>query len=137
VRSECYVAIDFDGTCVTNAYPDIGDDVGAAPWLRAAAALGAKLILHTMRHDPVREKPGVEFDAVAWFAANHIELWRVNENTDQQEWSKSPKIYAHIYIDDAALGAPLRVKGPRERPFVDWSVAGPLLLGRVAGILNQ
>jgi hypothetical protein len=75
--------------------------------------------------------------ATEWFNSHKIPLWDVNRNPDQQEWTQSPKLYAHIYIDDAGLGTPLRVKGPRERPFVDWSVAGPLLLGRVAGILNQ
>lgn len=26
------IAIDFDGTVVTHAYPEIGEDVGAAPY---------------------------------------------------------------------------------------------------------
>ena len=31
------IAIDFDGTVVTHAYPEIGEDAGAAPVLKAVS----------------------------------------------------------------------------------------------------
>ena len=45
----------------------------------------------------------------------------VNNNPAQERWSSSPKIYAHLYIDDAALGVPLKLnKKISDRYFVDW-----------------
>lgn len=43
-----YIAVDFDGTCVTHAYPQIGKEIGAAPVLRYLAQKHM-LILFTMR----------------------------------------------------------------------------------------
>ena len=57
-----------------------------------------------------------------WFALNGIELWAVNENPDQKTWTHSPKAFANAYIDDAAIGCPLRQCGDVERPFIDWNV---------------
>lgn len=47
-----YIAIDFDGTCVTPEYPEIGKDIGAVPVLKRLVENGHKLILHTMRGEP-------------------------------------------------------------------------------------
>ena len=46
-----YIAIDFDGTCVTHEYPNIGKDIGAIPVLKQLVKDGHKLILYTMRSD--------------------------------------------------------------------------------------
>jgi hypothetical protein len=140
VRSECYVAIDFDGTCVTNAYPEIGEDIGADVWLRAAVKLGAKLILWTTRDDRAfaeGSKTTTRQDAERWLNGHGVKIWAVNTNCKQKDWSQSLGLHYNIIVDDKALGVALRAKGPRERAFVDWSVAGPALLGKVAGILNQ
>lgn len=61
-------------------------------------------------------------DAIDWFKENEIPLWGINENPKQKEWTSSPKIYANIYIDDAALGTPLRYAKEcgLYRPYVDW-----------------
>lgn len=60
-------------------------------------------------------------DAVNWFKENEIELYGINENPSQKEWTRSPKAYGHLYIDDAALGCPLEVnKELSDKPFVDW-----------------
>ena len=48
-------------------------------------------------------------DAIDWFKENGIPLWGINENPNQKEWTSSPKIYANIYIDDTALGIPLKL----------------------------
>jgi hydroxymethylpyrimidine pyrophosphatase-like HAD family hydrolase len=110
-----YIAIDFDGTCVTHDYPRIGKDIHAVNVLKRLVANGHKLILNTMRS-------GKELDdAVNWFKEHNIELFGVNENPTQKSWTESPKVYAHMYIDDAAFGCPLlNVPELSDRPFVNW-----------------
>ena len=108
------IAIDFDGTCVTHEYPKIGKDIGAVDTLRALVAKGHKLILWTMR-----DKKELE-EAMEWFYQNEISLWSVNENPTQR-WTTSPKQFAHLYIDDTALGCPLKYDPwLSKRPYVDW-----------------
>lgn len=108
------IAVDFDGTCVTHDYPYIGSDIGAVPVLRELADAGYRLVLNTMRSGKL------EKEAVAWFKGNNIPLYGVNINPDQKSWTASPKVYADIYIDDAALGVPLTTSPSSVRPFVDW-----------------
>lgn len=110
------IAVDFDGTCVTHEFPEIGKNIGAAPVLRCLAENGHNIILHTMRSK--RQDRDILQEAIDWFRANGIPLYGVNENPSQKNWTQSPKVYAHIYIDDAALGIPL-VYGDG-RPYVDW-----------------
>ena len=43
------IAIDFDGTCVTNEYPNVGNDIGAVPVLKRIVEKGHRIILYTMR----------------------------------------------------------------------------------------
>lgn len=121
------IAIDFDGTCVTHDFPRIGKDIGAAPVLQEIVRNGHNLILYTMRSDG--QKSGdVLSEAIAWFAANGIPLAGVNENRQQKHWTSSPKVYAEIYIDVAAIGCPV-VDDPdmSSRPFVDWAEVSNLL----------
>lgn len=110
-----YIGIDFDGTCVTHEYPRVGKDIGAVPVLKKLTDSGHLLILNTMRS-------GKELDdAAQWFIDNDIPLYGVNENPSQKSWTSSPKVYAHLYIDDAALGCPLKMDNAvSDRPFVDW-----------------
>lgn len=61
-------------------------------------------------------------DAIDWFKKHDIPLFGVNENPTQKDWTSSPKPYAHIYIDDAALGVPLKHDSLSERPYVDWDI---------------
>lgn len=112
--SQIVIAVDFDGTCVTHDYPYIGSDIGAVPVLRELADAGYRLVLNTMRSGKL------EKEAVAWFKSNNIPLYGVNINPDQKSWTASPKVYADIYIDDAALGVPLTTSPSSVRPFVDW-----------------
>ena len=117
-----YIAIDFDGTCVTHDYPRIGKEIGATKVLKRLVEAGHKLILNTMRSDKELQ------DAVNWFKKNGIELYGVNENPTQKRWTNSPKVYAHLYIDDAALGCPLKMDlSISDRPFVDWEAVSRLL----------
>lgn len=59
----------------------------------------------------------------------------INENPKQKEWTSSPKIYANIYIDDTALGTPLKYDEDSmvSRPYVDWDIMGTLL--KIKGVL--
>lgn len=110
------IAVDFDGTCVTNEYPYVGKDIGAAEVLRTLVSKGHRIILCTMRS-------GKRLDeAVKWFSENGIKLHAVNENPCQSKWSSSRKIFADIYIDDLALGCPLYEVGNdgRVHRFVNW-----------------
>lgn len=108
-----YLALDFDGTCVTHAYPEIGQDIGAVPVIKELSER-YHIILWTVRAGEHLK------EAEQWFENNLIRLYGVNENPDQN-WSKSPKAYANIYIDDAGLGIPLKYDPALSpRAFVDW-----------------
>jgi len=110
------LAIDFDGTCVTSDYPKIGKDIGAVPILKKLAKSGHKLILNTMRSGKELQ------DAVNWFNKNRIPLYGINENPTQSRWTTSPKVYADFYLDDAAIGAPLKFDmSLSSHPFIDWN----------------
>lgn len=108
------IAIDFDGTCVTHAYPVVGHEIGASYVLRKLIKNGHQLILWTMRSDDRLQ------DAVDWFKKNRIKLYGINSNPTQNAWTNSPKAYAQLYIDDAALGCPLHLSKLSERPYADW-----------------
>lgn len=118
------IAVDFDGTCVDHRYPHVGPSVpGAAETLRELAAAGHLLIIWTMRD-------GYHLEAAkAWWTAHGIPYIGANRNPNQ-DWSTSPKAYAQIYIDDAALGCPLTTHPDAERPFVDWDAVRRELVAR-------
>ena len=125
------ICIDFDGTCVTHEFPKIGKDIGALPVLRKIVDAGHRIILFTMRSDieevtsndyGIHKQPGKYLtEALEWFTDNDIPLYGINTNPEQFRWTKSPKAYANLYIDDAALGCPL-IHNPEisDRAYVDW-----------------
>jgi hypothetical protein len=110
------IAVDFDGTCVEHRYPEVGPEVlGCVETLRALVNAGHRIILWTIRS-------GKELEAaVHWFNDREIPLFGVNANPEQSSWSDSRKAYAHLYIDDAALGCPT-LQYPPARPYVRWDV---------------
>ncbi len=114
------IAIDFDGTCVTHDYPEVGKDIGSVPVLKKLRKQGHELILYTMRSGKELQ------DAVDWFKNNDISLYGIQFNPTQKEWTTSNKCYAQLYIDDAALGAPL-IHGVHSRPYIDWGAVHDLL----------
>ena len=116
------IAVDFDGTCVEHNYPAIGMEVeGAVDVLRALNKRGHRIILNTMRS-------GEKLDAaVKWFRDRKVELWAVNRNPEQEEWTSSPKVYADLYIDDSALGCPIMFIDGLRKPVVKWSKVRTLL----------
>ena len=109
------IAVDFDGTVVDHRYPDVGANVpGAVPALKELQKRGYRILLFTMRHGA-----GLK-DAVGWYKNHGIELYGVNRDPDQDEWTDSPKCFAHMYVDDAALGTPMRSVPGFSRPCVNW-----------------
>lgn len=123
------VAVGFDGTIVDHVFPAIGDPVeGAFKTLKRLKELGCTLILYTMRSDG--QKHGdVLTQAVEFCRSRGIEFDHVNCNPAQAEWTSSPKVYAHFYIDDAVVGVPLLSNArPGGKPYVDWGVVGPLII---------
>jgi hypothetical protein len=119
-----YIIVDFDGTCVTHEYPNMGRDIGSAPVLKELVANGHQLILFTMRSDMgVKNgtfKSGLT-DAVNWFRNNDIPLFGIQTNPTQHEWTDSPKAYGQLIIDDAAAFAPLTLNLTySSRPFINW-----------------
>lgn len=116
------IAIDFDGTCVEHDYPAVGLDVeGAVDTLRTLNKRGHRLILYTMRS-------GAKLDAaLRWFKERKVELWAVNENPEQREWTDSPKVFAQYYIDDSALGCPIMFIDGVRRPVVNWAKVREML----------
>lgn len=130
-KDNLFIAIDFDGTVVSHEFPKVGNDIGAVSALKALVAKGHKLILFTMRSDKkkveskdynIHSKGGKYLtDAVNWFKKNDIPLYGIQSNPTQSKWTDSPKAYAQVYIDDAALGCPLKHDAAiSKRPFVDW-----------------
>ena len=118
----CFIVIDFDGTVVKHRYPAVGEDIGAVPVLRKLVKNGHRLVLSTMRS---RNNEGVDTlqPAIDWFNEHEIPLYGINENPSQKEWTSSPKVYGNVYIDDGALGAPLKTNPDDPIPFYDWSIA--------------
>jgi hypothetical protein len=119
------IAVDFDGTCVTHDYPKVGKDIGVAPVLRKIVASGKTLVLFTMHSN--RQYNDLT-EAINWFSANGIKLYCVNKAPNQDEWTDSPKAFAHLYIDDVALGCPLKTDFRiSPHPFVDWEKVEQIL----------
>lgn len=113
------ICVDFDGTAVSHEFPKVGKDIGSVPVLKKLVEKGHKLILFTMRSD--NETGMYLTDAVNWFKENGIPLFGINVNPEQKSWTTSPKAYGQLYIDDAALGAPLTFDANKSKnPFVDW-----------------
>lgn len=116
-----YIGVDFDGTIVEYAYPEIGKACdGALDVLNDLISAGHKIILYTMRSGERLAQ------AVEYLEDNGITLYGVNENKSQKHWTESPKIYANIYIDDCAIGIPL-VTPEKGKPYVDWHEVRELL----------
>ena len=104
------IAIDFDGTIVTEAYPEIGEEIaGAIEGIKRLQGQGLCCILWTCRTDEHLDA------AVSWLADRGIVMDYVNESNAEavEYWGTNPrKIAAEIYIDDRSVGG-----------FVGWETA--------------
>lgn len=96
------IAIDFDGTIVNDAFPEIGKPIWQAfESLYAFKREGHKLILWTCREDAPDRKYLTE--AVEFCRERGIVFDAVNDNIPGSPFShlgNARKIYADCYIDD-------------------------------------
>ena len=63
--------------------------------------------------------------AKQWLEERGVPVWAMNRNPTQ-DWTASPKPHAHYYIDDRAVGVPLR----KDR-CIDWDLFGPILIAQL------
>lgn len=95
------IAVDFDGTLVTDEYPKIGK-IKEETWVKVekARAKGAKIILWTCRNGKALE------DAVEFCRDHGLEFDSVNENIKEVQkmfGGDTRKVYANEYWDDRAV----------------------------------
>lgn len=126
-------AVDFDGTIVTHEFPKIGQEL---PYMRgilqALRRKGHQVFLWTMRGHPDLSRYGHtnyetgEYipqdtlqEAIDWCKERGIEFDGINQSPAQ--FSTSLKQYARVYIDDAALGCPLKYYKEWNTIATDWS----------------
>jgi len=103
------IAVDFDGTLCTYAFPKIGEQLEKhkklIDILIRLKTEGHKLILWTNRGDNEKYKSLTE--AVEWCKNKGLEFDAINKNLPETELKKisgySPKIMADYYIDDKVL----------------------------------
>lgn len=114
------IAFDFDGTVCNHKFPSIGEELpGAIATLKALQENGHKLFLWTMRgHPDLSRFPHTDKDtgeyieqdtlqeALDWLAERG--LTNIGVNKSPAQFSTSLKQYAQVYIDDAAVGCPMR-----------------------------
>jgi len=95
------IAIDFDGTIVTNAYPGIGKPaLFAFETLKKLQNEGHVLILWTYRQGEKLE------EAVDFCAQNGLTFYAVNKSYPEETMTDeiSRKINADLFIDDRNIG---------------------------------
>lgn len=97
MQKQLTIAVDFDGTIVEDAYPEVGSPMlFAFETLKKLQSEGHLLILWTYRS-------GKKLDeAVAFCKENGIEFYAVNKSYPEEVYSNdiSRKIMADIFIDD-------------------------------------
>lgn len=114
------IAIDFDGTVVTNEnFPSIGKDIGATLVLKKLVENGHRLVLWTVRSGKYLDP------AVKWFSDNGINLHGVNKIKKELNFD-SPKLNADLFIDDKALNIPL-IYPEEGKPYVNWLEVSKIL----------
>lgn len=113
------IAVDFDGTCVHDAFPHVGRDMfGAELALKRMMDDGHRLILWSCReHFPYMDVPDVLDVAMKWFEDRGIKLWAINGNPEMilHDYPIARKCHADIVIDDHAIGIPRLSNGD-----IDW-----------------
>jgi hydroxymethylpyrimidine pyrophosphatase-like HAD family hydrolase len=95
------IAIDFDGTIVEDAYPDIGKPMlFAFETLKELQKQKHQLILWTYRSGNELE------EAVEYCKKYGIEFYAINQSYPEEVYESgiSRKIHAHVFIDDRNIG---------------------------------
>ncbi|MBD0825491.1 BT0820 family HAD-type phosphatase [Aestuariibaculum marinum] len=101
LNEQLIIAVDFDGTIVEDAYPNIGKPMlFAFETLKMLQNKGHRLILWTYRH-------GSKLDDAVNFCKEHgITFYAVNSSYPEEDFSNnsSRKIHADLFIDDRNIG---------------------------------
>ncbi|CAH8283842.1 hypothetical protein EV196_103489 [Mariniflexile fucanivorans] len=95
------IAVDFDGTIVEDAYPQIGKPmIFAFETLKKLQERGHRLILWTYRHGSKLD------DAVRFCEENGVHFYAVNKSFAEEKFNNdmSRKIHADLFIDDRNIG---------------------------------
>ena len=103
-KDHLIIAIDFDGTIVDDAYPQIGSPkIFAFETLKELNKDGHRLILWTYRNGSKLQ------EAVDFCSKNGVEFYSVNKNYPEEnfEGKVSRKIHADLFIDDRNIGGML------------------------------
>ena len=97
------VAVDFDGTLVQDAFPEIGaPNQNVIDLVTRLQKAGVKTVLWTCRNGSVLDK------AVSWCEQHGLHFDAINENLTevQQKWGgDTRKVYCDYYIDDKGYSA--------------------------------
>ena len=100
------IAVDFDGTIVADAYPEIGQERPfATQTLKMLHNDGHELILWT-----VREGKRLA-EAVEWCREHGVEFYAVNRDFPEEDAEMktfSRKIKADLFIDDRNIGGTIQ-----------------------------
>jgi hydroxymethylpyrimidine pyrophosphatase-like HAD family hydrolase len=103
-KDHLIIAVDFDGTIVEDAYPQIGSPkLFAFETLKELGKDGHRLILWTYRNGERLE------EAVEFCSKKGIEFYAVNKNYPEEKFQGkvSRKIHADLFIDDRNIGGML------------------------------
>lgn len=116
IISSMYIAVDFDGTLVEDAFPEIGKEIPyAVDTVKFLIECGHKIILHTSRTHYIYEGHDTLAEAEQWCKDKGIDLYAVNDNPEcREKYFKQTKVYADFYIDDHNFGI-ASLDG-----YVDW-----------------
>ena len=114
------IAVDFDGTIVEHAYPEIGREIPFAidTLIRVQKEDRHQLVLWTVREGRLLE------DAVEYCRKKGLEFYAVNKNFPEEEIEIKGgcrKINAEMYIDDRNIGG-----------LPDWGIIYKLIKNRDA-----
>jgi len=108
------IAIDFDGTIVEDAYPNIGKPmIFAFETMKKLQSEGHRLILWTYRTDKKLQ------EAVNFCKQQGLEFYAINKSYPEEEFDGkiSRKINATFFVDDRNIGG-----------FIGWTAVHKLLL---------
>jgi len=121
-KDNLLIAVDFDGTIVEDAYPNIGKpQLFAFETMKRLQADGHRLILWTYRCGRKLD------DAVEFCKQNGIEFYAINNSFPNEEYDgkESRKIGADLFIDDRNIGG-----------FIGWGEIYQLLTKEAAPSLK-
>lgn len=106
MKEKQILCIDFDGTIVERAYPEIGE---LKPYAKEAINMLSKdyhIIIWTCRTSQklYEDFPCTIYDAAKFLRVNEIHFDTINHNIYTLPFQPYPKVYADVYIDDRNLG---------------------------------